>query len=1040
VTDAVLQDLGLGPEDALCLSPRLRDQLVHFMLRWQHYAALDACLTELLAARVLQSHLDVRAQMLLELGELDAAWETMRQRHQRSASAPSRVLSARILLARREVQPALEQAQALVDEEQESALAWGLLGEVRLAMGEHAAALAAYRRVNELVPGSRAYLLGMLCVHQAQGDWVTASAYAVRLQESAAPENPLPVSYLRRLRQYFLASHETNRVADIEAELARRRASETRELGEALVAELGRKPAPRVTGAREAQPAQLTQALDSYEKIPVSADEQRELTEAVQRLFGYPSLLPGQAQIMACTLRGEDVLAVLPTGGGKSLCYQLPALLASSGSTLVISPLIALMKDQVDKLPDGVKGLATTINSSLEGDELARRLEGVRAGRFRLVYAAPERLRQPTFLHALRRAGINRLVVDEVHCVSMWGHDFRPDYLYIGEARRALGKPALLSMTATAAPRVREDILQRLGKMRVIATDVMRPNLRLEVLRTHTLDDKLRQLLSFCQEEPGAGIVYASSRARCEELAELLRSQGVSAVHYHAGIENRAEVQDQFMSGHARVVVATVAFGMGIDKPDIRFIVHYEPPNSLEAYYQEAGRAGRDGLPARCVLMYAPSDRSTLTRRSQRDELSEEFLRELYAATKRILGQTSVGRVPIDDLLRELQVEDKQARVGISLLEQVGLLKRWQDVPRSVSLRLKRAAPADQTELQAFCQCAHLAVGKPVTCDPFGLASQAGLDVRHLEQRILGWTDAACLECRPSARDPLVELLPAPKDARERLRILLEQYEQVQRQRVAEMVAYATTRRCRHGHISAYFGGRAIHRCAVCDNCVAPPPVKTDSRLPDEASQLQLVLKAAEHGWGPHNLVLILRGRPEVPPAARGQECFGALAYRSEGALMRMVEALVRARFLEEKKLEHGGVMVRSTQAGRRAANDRMMLRAVAAKPERSPSLGKGRRERVVRPRREVQAPTEDGHVDGDLLERLRAWRLDKARELKVSPFIVAHNALLRNIAAARPRTPEELQAVKGIGPHKFEQYGAELLALVQASLKQRQG
>jgi ATP-dependent DNA helicase RecQ len=345
------------------------------------------------------------------------------------------------------------------------------------------------------------------------------------------------------------------------------------------------------------------EALDSFESVPVSAHEQRELTDAAQRLFGYPGLLPGQAQIMTCTLRGEDVLAVLPTGGGKSLCYQLPAFIAPSGTTLVISPLIALMKDQVDKLPSEVRGLATSINSSLQGDELTRRLEGVKTGRYRLVYAAPERLRQPSFLHALRRAGLNRLVIDEVHCVSMWGHDFRPDYLYIAEARKALGNPALLSMTATAAPRVREDILQRLGRMRVIAGDVMRANLRLEVLQAHSMDEKLRFLLSFCRDETGAGIVYASSRVRCEELAELLRSQGVSAIHYHAGMENRAEAQDEFMSGRARVVVATVAFGMGIDKPDIRFILHYEPPASLEAYYQEAGRAGRDGLPARCLLM-----------------------------------------------------------------------------------------------------------------------------------------------------------------------------------------------------------------------------------------------------------------------------------------------------------------------------------------------------------------------------------------------------------------------------------------------------
>ena len=301
------------------------------------------------------------------------------------------------------------------------------------------------------------------------------------------------------------------------------------------------------------------------------------------------------------------------------------------------------MKDQLDSLPSGLRRRATTLNSSLQGDELRARLERVTAGAYRLVYAAPERLRQPPFLHALRRAGLNRLVIDEAHCVSLWGHDFRPDYLYIAQAREALGHPPLLAMTATAPTRVRRDILQRLGDMRVIAGDVTRPNLHLEVFHARNADEKLSYLVNFCQAQPGSGIVYGGTRARCEELAALLRQQGVSAAHYHAGLTDRDRVQDDFMAGRVRVVVATVAFGLGIDKPDIRFIVHIVPPPSLEAYYQEAGRAGRDGLPARCLLMYATSDRATLTRRARQDVIPVEFLRQVYKAVKTRLKDAPVG-------------------------------------------------------------------------------------------------------------------------------------------------------------------------------------------------------------------------------------------------------------------------------------------------------------------------------------------------------------------------------------------------------------
>jgi ATP-dependent DNA helicase RecQ len=1036
VAKDILGELGLTPEDVLCVSARLRDRVVHFLLRWNYHEALDACLTELLEERVLLSLLDARAQMLLDQGLLDEAWETVSLRQERSASVPSRVLAARICLARGDVDEALVMAKVLLDKSPDRAMAWAFLGEVRLAMGDPEAALAAYRRVDDLSPGSRTYLLGMMAVYQARGDWVSASAYAVRVQESATAESPLPVSYLRRLRDYFEASKERNRLADIDMELDGRSAEELADLQQAIEEELGRTVphAPvRVRPQRRpsATPARRPEGpLDSFGLVEVPPQDRERHRAAAQRMFGFSELLPGQAEIMTCADRGEDVLAVLPTGGGKSLCYQLPALAASSRTTLVISPLIALMKDQVDKLPPQVRGRATTINSTLEGDELRRRLKAVKAGRYRLVYAAPERLRQPPFVHALRRAGINRLVIDEVHCVSMWGHDFRPDYLYLPKARELLGKPSLLAMTATAAPRVRQDILQRLGQMRTVSGEVMRPNLRLEVFRARGLDDKLRYLLEFCVREPGPGIVYAGTRARCEEVAELLRSQGVSAVHYHAGIPDRNAVQDEFMQGRAQVVVATVAFGMGIDKSDIRFIVHFGPPPSLESYYQEAGRAGRDGLAARCVLMYSPADRATLTARANRDALGKDFLRQVYAAVQASLRGARSGRLVMDNLRRDLLAEEVPLRVALSLLEQVGLLRRWPDVPRSVTLQLKRAAAPGSTDWTAFSSAARLVPGQRLERDLLNVAEAAGLDARCLEEQILQWADAGLLECRASARDVHVELLPAPPDAAQRVDQLLEQYEQIQRQRIAEIVGYGKTGRCRHGHISAYLGGRTIDRCESCDNCRPRVELRRGAALPDERTQLRSVLHAAAPGWGRRNLCHILRGSNLAPPGARDKPGFGALAFRSEAAISRMVDGLIGAGLLEEHELSGGRVFVEPTERGRKALNDDSLMQALVAKQAkrtsaRASNRGKG-------PNQEDQSSDGADVPDDDpLLRRLREWRLEKAREEGVSAFVVAHNSVLRNIVAARPRNERELLAVKGIGPCKMERYGSELLRLL---------
>jgi ATP-dependent DNA helicase RecQ len=329
---------------------------------------------------------------------------------------------------------------------------------------------------------------------------------------------------------------------------------------------------------------------------------------ALKAYFGFEAFRPLQEEIVGDVLAGRDAFALLPTGGGKSLCYQLPAVMRP-GLSLVVSPLIALMKDQVDALiTAGIP--ATYLSSSLEPDELRRRIRGLHAGDYRLLYLAPERLTLPHVTRELASWNVGRIAVDEAHCISEWGHDFRPDYRRLAELRESLGDIPVLALTATATERVRRDIIQllRLREPRCYVAGFDRPNL---LYRVVPKEDAYRKLLAFVRERSReSGIVYVASRRQAETLASRLRDDGISAAPYHAGLEPRERTrnQERFVRDDVNVICATIAFGMGIDKANVRYVVHYDLPKNIEGYYQETGRAGRDGLAAECLLFFSGGD------------------------------------------------------------------------------------------------------------------------------------------------------------------------------------------------------------------------------------------------------------------------------------------------------------------------------------------------------------------------------------------------------------------------------------------------
>ncbi len=543
----------------------------------------------------------------------------------------------------------------------------------------------------------------------------------------------------------------------------------------------------------------------------------------LKEIFGFDAFRPGQEGVIRAVLEGRDTLAVMPTGGGKSLCYQVPALMRE-GLTVIVSPLISLMKDQVDSLLQSSVTTAATLHSGLSPEERWEVERKVRTGEIRMLYVAPERLRSLEFVLSLRRAGVGLFVVDEAHCISEWGHDFRPDYLFLPRAVRDLGSPPVLALTATATPRVRQDILRslRMRDPEVVVTSFNRPNLAYRVLSVKDKDGKLPRILDVIRQNPPPGIVYGTTRKECEELASGLRRAGVNAAHYHAGLApaDRSSVQERFMTDEVDVVVATIAFGMGVDKPNVRFVVHASVPGSLPAYIQEAGRAGRDGEPASCVVLYRGADLGRRKRLVTVNAAGTDEVGSFFRALSGVAGEGGRVNVPPSSLGSLGGVEGDVAGVLLGGMEETGLLTRGYDLWGEVEVRRVEEEPG---ELREEIAKVHAALPGDRTISLPELARKAGVRPVVAQSALFRLMVDGLVEATPRGSLADIRLKTGGLDGESRAAIAsrLKSRTRAAYDQIRTVETYATLSTCRREHLLRHFGDtEEVAPCAGCDVCL----------------------------------------------------------------------------------------------------------------------------------------------------------------------------------------------------------------------------
>ncbi len=752
----------------------------------------------------------------------------------------------------------------------------------------------------------------------------------------------------------------------------------------------------------------------------------------LQKHFGYSDFRIGQEVIISSIVSGNDTLVIMPTGGGKSLCYQIPAMLCN-GTALVISPLIALMKDQTDALTKA-KIPATFINSTLRPDDIAERLIEAQRGTYKLIYIAPERLANKAFLEALKKIKISFLAVDEAHCISEWGHDFRPAYLDIPKALETLPRAPIIALTATATPEVQDDIVRNLAMKtpKRIIKGFDRPNLNYIVENTNR---KAERITDICSETPsGSTIIYCGTRKRVEEFTETLRKYKLFALGYHAGLMDihRKYAQEQFISGECRILVATSAFGMGIDKPDVRNVIHCDLTLTLEAYYQEAGRAGRDNQPSKCFMLYQQSDRKLMEFFLTHTYPSIEHIKTIYS-TLYDLTQTPIGMKPSQSLMVDEDSLSKRTGIhSVSISSILNLLQRhgiiyvggtsglatlqFTTSNERIKEYHRNTTPDRQKVLTALLRSVGAgALTSPTTIELSELFYKHEISPEQFAGAIRALEYARLIKYEPPAvaggitltaeRTPFAKVpidFAAFDERRERAYTKLDI---VQR--------YAETNICKRNFILRYFHEETGVQCTKCSSCLNPSDV-TIKRTERQEFLRRVVLTLVSEIDNRYGRTMIADIAIGATPAKIKQakltelDSFGEAGDFSRKEVIEEIDSCISEQLLRSS----------------REANPTISITEIGKK-----ILGKN-----VTPAAVTLLPEQPKH-DQLLFDKISTIRSEIASRENVPPSMILDNSSILDIAQYYPTTTSELRKIQGISDHIITRHSIPILAAVRERL-----